>query len=632
MFRLRNLLGLFIALAMILGTSKAQSSLAYLDVSVGGTGTPSTQTLPSFQFVNMVLKDVNQDTATGWNPATHIYTIPVTGTYQIISKLRLADNSPPTSFAQGVNTTLGDGTWMVWNQFSGKRTTLINVRTALFTSGTQLQMGAYCDNSAPCVIDSGDLIIEQQCTLTICSGASAGVSAVNGLSGFLLIQGAGNTSVAQTGNTITISSTGGGGTVPTGTGFTRIISGTQQTAASAINLNSADVSGSLPFANMTLTSANIVSTFNSGTCSGYLKSNGGCDIPTGSYTSPTGTGVPSIVSGVQQTAAVLVCMPDGTNCYTGTTYNSEIVGRQASGGSDNIQTGPTASKGIIAWKNNEWELSNNNDALSRIFRSSDFTASAINTLLQSLTGCGTSGNVLSPQGVGCVAQSGGSSNIFAIPRDINSFLYKVVAGSNVFNGYGSSLYQGVGSTTITYNATPDASGYTSGSIATGTSANTPTGWASARELIATNPSMQVVAGLSSAANVDAWVALTYQTSSFASTLDPGGSLGNPTLGFRHFASTEATNWTCYEGSPTGSYASQTADTGVAVDTSKQQRFDIITTAQIPAFYINSVPVCTGTTWTAMSTTNLLSANFSWQNTTTASVTGLLNKFYYGSNQ
>jgi hypothetical protein len=43
---------------------------------------------------------------------------------------------------------------------------------------------------------------------------------------------------------------GGGGTVPTGTGFTHITSGSQDSAARAVNLAGADVSGTLPAANV----------------------------------------------------------------------------------------------------------------------------------------------------------------------------------------------------------------------------------------------------------------------------------------------------------------------------------------------------------------------------------------------
>ena len=117
---------------------------------------------------------------------------------------------------------------------------------------------------------------------------------------------------------------GGGGVTPTGTGFPKIIAGVQQAAAAAVDLSSADaigvlaaarvpaftgdvanIAGSLAFSITAGAVTNAKLTNPSTTVNGQLCTLGGtCTIITGS--TPSGTGVPKIIGGVQQAAASAV--------------------------------------------------------------------------------------------------------------------------------------------------------------------------------------------------------------------------------------------------------------------------------------------------------------------------------------
>jgi hypothetical protein len=145
---------------------------------------------------------------------------------------------------------------------------------------------------------SGYVLSPQSGTCVAQTGGGAGVSAINTLTGAVVLAAGSNITLTPSGNTITIASTGGG-------------------------------------------------------------------------TVPTGTGSPYIISGVQQSAAIPMCQSDGTNCFTSTLYNSEIFGSQAAGGSDNIGQNCVANHSVFVQKNNEWEICNNGDTLSKVARISD---------------------------------------------------------------------------------------------------------------------------------------------------------------------------------------------------------------------------------------------------------------------
>lgn len=78
-----------------------------------------------------------------------VYTVPASGLYVCVSKLRPNDASPANSIGQGVHTSNIDGAWIAWQdtpQASGqKRLTIVNTRVAEFTAGDQLRLYTFAD-------------------------------------------------------------------------------------------------------------------------------------------------------------------------------------------------------------------------------------------------------------------------------------------------------------------------------------------------------------------------------------------------------------------------------------------------------------------------------------------------------
>ena len=73
-----------------------------------------------------------------------IYTVPQSGTYMCVSKVRPLDASAANNICQGVHTSNVDGPWMVWNEpgqtSTGKRSTIVNARVMSCTAGDQLRL------------------------------------------------------------------------------------------------------------------------------------------------------------------------------------------------------------------------------------------------------------------------------------------------------------------------------------------------------------------------------------------------------------------------------------------------------------------------------------------------------------
>ncbi|GAC1356087.1 MAG: hypothetical protein NVSMB3_02020 [Acidobacteriaceae bacterium] len=113
-------------------------------------------------FATVALSRVVTDTASGWNASASSYTVPVTGTYLIISNLRLVDALPAgLSYGQGVNTGHFDSPSYLWNTTAGYRNGFSNMRIAQLSAGQVVDLFASIDASRPVGITSASLSIQQ---------------------------------------------------------------------------------------------------------------------------------------------------------------------------------------------------------------------------------------------------------------------------------------------------------------------------------------------------------------------------------------------------------------------------------------------------------------------------------------
>lgn len=195
---------------------------------------------------------------------------------------------------------------------------------------------------------SGSLLFQVDDSGVTAAGLGSGaVSSVNGLTGAVVFAAGSNITLTPSGQTVTIASTGGGGSTPTGTGFTHITSGSQDGSARAVNVSSADITGTQTVPNGGLgvatltphgilvgagTSAVVITS--AGTTGQVLTSNGasadpsfqnagggGSFVSTGSVTSRTPADRAADVWNVQDFGAVA----DGTTAGAGTDNQAAFV-------------------------------------------------------------------------------------------------------------------------------------------------------------------------------------------------------------------------------------------------------------------------------------------------------------------
>ncbi|WP_348266025.1 hypothetical protein P8936_08840 [Edaphobacter paludis] len=113
-------------------------------------------------FTTVPMDTVVTDTASAWNWTTNSYVIPTTGTYLIVSHVRLADGVPPgVSYGQGVNPTNVDNPDFLWTTTNGMRNVIMNTRIVQFTAGTAVRLFTYVDSPSPLSVISASLSIQQ---------------------------------------------------------------------------------------------------------------------------------------------------------------------------------------------------------------------------------------------------------------------------------------------------------------------------------------------------------------------------------------------------------------------------------------------------------------------------------------
>lgn len=135
--------------------------------AVRPVSTTVTQSLSANSYITLVLPTVNFDPLARWNSGTNIWTVPETGRYMIMSKMRIADDAnaasgttqpPRFGYSQGVHTSNVDGFWYLWSVTNSgavnsggtkiaNRNILFNMRINTFTVGDLLRMYAFVDQA-----------------------------------------------------------------------------------------------------------------------------------------------------------------------------------------------------------------------------------------------------------------------------------------------------------------------------------------------------------------------------------------------------------------------------------------------------------------------------------------------------
>lgn len=98
-------------------------------------------------FKAMAFDATSIDNGKNFSLSGGYYTIPYSGNYLIITKLRLADNLSALSYGQAAGTVLQDASYFAWYQAntttSYNRNSSLNVRLANFSSGSKIFMYGY---------------------------------------------------------------------------------------------------------------------------------------------------------------------------------------------------------------------------------------------------------------------------------------------------------------------------------------------------------------------------------------------------------------------------------------------------------------------------------------------------------
>lgn len=140
----------------------ASATMASFRADTGTTTGGTTGQTVGASFKTIKLPNVVTDSANGWNPTSSTFAAPTTGTYLIISSVRLNDSAPANiSWGQGVNTSNSDNQTFSWATTAGLRNGFTNMRIMQLSAGQSVDLFAYVDHSNAVGIASASLSIQQ---------------------------------------------------------------------------------------------------------------------------------------------------------------------------------------------------------------------------------------------------------------------------------------------------------------------------------------------------------------------------------------------------------------------------------------------------------------------------------------
>ena len=130
------------------GTLTITGGFDPVQFSIGYNATEVATTLAASSFVTVTYGPATPSTNVGggtFDTGTGIYTVPATGRYLILARVRAEDNMTARSVGVGVHGSNADGPYFVWRTTGAPRDVLTYQRVDSFTAGTQLRTFIYSE-------------------------------------------------------------------------------------------------------------------------------------------------------------------------------------------------------------------------------------------------------------------------------------------------------------------------------------------------------------------------------------------------------------------------------------------------------------------------------------------------------
>ena len=147
-------------LSTTVGQIPAAGSSVVLDVVMNGSSIGA-------NFTTIPLVNVSVDTASAFSRSSSTYSIPSSGYYLVITKMRLLDGLPANiSYGQGSGTQLADITGFMWSttgtngrQANPSRNASVNASVTHYNQGDQVKMYTYLDYQTLLPIDWAEMTL-----------------------------------------------------------------------------------------------------------------------------------------------------------------------------------------------------------------------------------------------------------------------------------------------------------------------------------------------------------------------------------------------------------------------------------------------------------------------------------------
>lgn len=129
--------------------ANATFSSTFADASLGsGDGSTNMQSVAAGSFTTISLNTKVSDPGNNFNTSTFMYTVPSTGLYLVLARMRIVDASTSgNNYGISVHTSNSDGPWFQWqtnaSQSGGNRWSANYQRLASFSAGNQLRLFTY---------------------------------------------------------------------------------------------------------------------------------------------------------------------------------------------------------------------------------------------------------------------------------------------------------------------------------------------------------------------------------------------------------------------------------------------------------------------------------------------------------